>query len=170
MRRGFSLVEVVIAVGLFASAVAIVLALLPALVGQSTASGESLVAQRFGDPLRIELQRLATAGGFDALAGRAPVASAPVSGGLAFVASKDGARLHSLSYLQPAGSDALAESEQFFLIEVWQFPTGPLAFDPAGAVLPLTVRVSWPYRSPGSTSVVDLSNRSQLTFNTAILR
>lgn len=170
MRRAFSLVEVVIAVGLFATAVAVVLALLPALVGQTAAAGESLVAQRLPDPLRLELQRLATSGGFNALAARAPLAATPLSGGLAFVASRDGARLHALDYLPPTAAETLPEADQFFLIEVWKFPSAPLAYDPNGAVLPLMVRVSWPYRTPGSVVVVTASSRSQLTFNTALLR
>ena len=170
MRRAFSLVEVVIAVGIFATAVAVVLGLLPALVGQTSSASESLVAQRLPDPLRLELQRLAASGGFDALASRAPIAATPLNGGLAFVASRDGARLHALDYLPPTMAEALAEDEQFFLIEVWRFPSGPLAYDPAGAVLPLTVRVSWPYRAPGSVVVVAAASRSQLTFNTSLLR
>jgi len=170
MRRAFSLVEVVIAVGLFATAVAVVLALLPALVGQTAAAGESLVAQRLPDPLRLELQRLATSGGFDALAARAPLAATPLNEGLAFVASRDGARLHALDYIPPTEAETLPEAEQFFLIEVWKFPSGPLAYVPNSAVLPLTVRVSWPYRAPGSAVVVTAASRSQLTFNTALLR
>lgn len=170
MCRAFSLVEVVIAVGLFASAVAVVLALLPALVSQTAAASESLVAQRLPDPLHLELQRLATTGGFDALAARAPLAATPLSGGLAFVASRDGARLHALDYLPPTAAETLPEAAQFFLIEVWKFPSGPLVYDSTGAVLPLTIRVSWPYRAPGSAVVVAAASRSQLTFNTALLR
>lgn len=168
--RAFSLVEVVIAVGIFAGAVAIVLALLPSIGRQAAASGDSLVAQRFPDALGVELRRLATGGGFDALVARAPVASAPLDGGLAFVASRDGARLHSLDYLAPAKADALPEAEHYFLVEVWRFPSAPLAYDPRGAVLPLMVRVSWPFRALGPTATIALADRSQLTFNTAISR
>lgn len=166
--RAFSLVEVVIAVGVFAGAIAVILALLPALSGQAAAAGDSLVAQRIPDALRVELRRLATSGSLHSLAMRVPVAVAPLDDGLAFVASRDGARLHVREYLPPASADTLPADEQFFLLEVWRFPAAPLAYDATGTVLPLLVRVSWPYRAPSSASVVALTDRAQLTFNTAI--
>lgn len=167
---GFSLVEVVIALGVFASAIVVVLALLPAIGGQASAAADSLVAQRMPDALRVEMQRLAAAGGFDALAARTPVADSPLGDGLAFVASRDGARLHSLDYLPPHAADILAVDEQYFLVEIWRFPSAPLAYDAAGAVLPVMVRVSWPHRVPGASSAVARANRSEATFNAAILR
>ncbi len=162
--------EVVIAVGVFAGAVAIILALLPAISGQAAAAGDSLVAQRLPDALRVELQRVATNGGFNTLATRVPISSVPLDGGLSFVASRDGSRLHALDYLPPAVADALPEEEQYFLVEVWRFSSAPLAYDAGGAVLPLMARVSWPYRVRNSAAVVTPANRTQLTFNTAILR
>lgn len=162
--------EVVIAVGVFAGAVVIVLALLPSITTQAAAAADSLVAQRLSDALRVEMQRVATVGGFDALATRVPVASSPLDDGLAFVASRDGARLHSLAYQTPASADSLADDDQYFLVEVWRFPTAPLAYDSAGAVLPVMVRVSWPYRLPGSSAAVALASRSQIAFNSSVQR
>lgn len=169
-RCGFSLVEVVIAVGVFVGAIVVVLALLPSLTSQSAASADALVAQRLPDALRVEMQRLAAAGGFDALASTVPVMRTPLDGGLAFVASRDAARLHSLSYLAPAASDTLLLREQYFLVEIWRFPAAPLAYDGTGAVLPVYVRVSWPYRVADSGSPVALENRRSLTFTCAINR
>lgn len=166
----FSLLEVVIALGIFASAIVIVLALLPSIGGQASSAADALVAQRMPDALRVEMRRLATAGGFDALATRTPVAGAPLEEGLAFVASRDGARLHSLDYFPPNAADALAASEQYFLVEIWRFASAPLAYDATAAVLPVTVRVSWPYRVPGSPDAVPRRDRAELTFNAAILR
>ena len=168
--RAFSLLEVVIAIGVFVTAVAIILALLPSIGGQAASAGDSLVAQRLPDPLRVEMQRLAASGGFDALATRTPVASSPLGDGLPFAASRDGARLHALDYLTPGAADALAPEEQYFLVEIWRFPSAPLAYDAAGAVLSVMVRVSWPYRVPGSASAVASASRSELTFNASILR
>lgn len=170
MRRAFSLVEVVIAVGVFASAIAVVLALLPALTAESAASADALVAQRLPDALRIEMQRLAAVGGFDALATNAPVMNAPLDNGLAFVAAHNGARLHTLSYLAPSASDALLPREQYFLVEIWRFPSAPLAYEATGTVLPVYVRVSWPYRVADAGSPVAIENRSSLTFTCAINR
>lgn len=174
MRRvapcAFSLIEVVIAIGVFATAMAIILALLPSIGGQAASAADSLVAQRLPDPLRVEMQRLAGAGGFDALAARAPVAASPLGDGLAFVAARNGAQLHSLDYLPPVAADALPLEEQYFLVEIWRFPSAPLAYDAAGAVLPVMVRVSWPYRTAGSSNVVPRANRTELNFNASILR
>lgn len=169
-RRGFSLVEVVIAVGVFAAGITVVLALLPSLTNQSAASTEALVAQRLPDAVRMEMQRLAAAAGFDALAANVPVMSAPLDNGLAFVAGRDGARLHALNYLAPAASEALLLREQYFLVEIWRFPSPPLAYDAGGAVLPVYVRVSWPYRVADDGSPVVVENRSSLGFTCAINR
>jgi hypothetical protein len=173
MRRdrhsAFSLVEVVIAVGIFAVAVATILALLPALTRPSSEATDSLVAQQQPDNLRIELQRLAGAG-FDALATAAPVMAAPLENGLLLVASRDGARLHSSGYLPPSASLRIPPDEQYFAVEVWRFSQPPLAYDAGAAVLPLYVRVSWPYRNPGSGTPTALADRKQVTFTVAINR
>lgn len=169
-RRGFSLVEVVIAVGVFAGAIAVILALLPLLTARSAASADVLVAVRLPDALRVEMQRLATAGGFDEFAVRVPVMNTPLADGLTFVAARDGARLHALSYQAPGASDALLLHEQYFLVEVWRFPSAPLAYDAAGAVLPVYIRVSWPYRISDAGEPVAVENRSSLTFTCAINR
>jgi len=169
-RRAFSLLEVVIAVGVFASAIVVILALLPALAKEAAASADALAAQRLPDALRVELQRVAGAGGFETLAANVPVLHAPLGNGLAFVASRDAARLHSEAYLAPAPADAIPEREKYFLVEVWRFPAAPLAYDASGTVLPVLVRVSWPHRVAANGSPVDWASRSSLTFSTAINR
>lgn len=168
-RRGaFSLIEVIVAVTLFAGAVAVILALLPGLALRGAENSDRLVAQRLPESVRIELGRL-SAGGFDALAGRVPVASFPPVNGLALVASRDGTRVHSRDYLPPAG-DRLADAEQYFLIECWRFPGAPLAFDAAQSALALNVRVSWPYHQPGSDASVPIEGRHEFTFVIGINR
>ena len=165
--RGFSLVEVVIAVGVFAVAVATTLSLLPSMTRQMANAGDALAAQRIAGSLRIELQRLA-ASGFDGLASQAPIMASPLINGLQFVATRDGLPLHSLSYLPPAVP--IASGDQYFLIEVWRFNQAPLAFVGSSAVLPLYVRVSWPYLNPGSATPTLLGSRAQLTFTVSIIR
>ncbi|MBX3735376.1 MAG: hypothetical protein KF715_01695 [Candidatus Didemnitutus sp.] len=162
--------EVVIAVGVFAGAIAVVLALLPSLTAQSASSADALVAQRLPDAVRVEMQRLATIGSFDALATNVPVMTGPLDNGLAFVAARDGARLHTLNYLSTATGDVLLLREQYFLVEIWRFPAAPLAYEATGAVLPVYVRVSWPYRVADAGSPVALENRNSLTFTCAINR
>ncbi|MDI1337800.1 MAG: prepilin-type N-terminal cleavage/methylation domain-containing protein [Lacunisphaera sp.] len=166
---GFSLLEVVIAVGIFAVAVTVTLALLPSLTRQAADGADGLSAQCLPDSLRIELQRLAS-GNFNGLATAAPVMTAPLTNGLDFVATRDGSRLHSSTYLAPAASALIPADEQYFAIEVWRFNQGTLGYDANAAILPLYVRVSWPYRNPGSGTPAALADRSQLTFAVAINR
>lgn len=166
--RAFSLVEVIIAVGLFATSVTVMIALLPSLARQSAESSALLAAQRLPDALKVELTRLARTN-FDALAGQVPVMSAPLTGGLGFVADRDAARLQSRDYLPPA-TGQLAESEQHFLVECWRFPDEPLRFDNQKGFLALVVRVSWPYRLPGTSAPTAESARSQFMLTVALNR
>jgi type II secretory pathway pseudopilin PulG len=173
MRRpaascAFSLIEVIVAVALFAGTVAVILALLPGLLRQGAENADRLVAQQLAGPLRIELKRLSTAG-FDALAGQVPVMGQPPVNGLAFVASRDGSGLHSRDY-RPPGTGRIAEGEQYFLVECWRFPTGPLAFDAAQSSLALAVRVSWPHRQPGAAAPTPSEARHELVFATGVNR
>ena len=166
---GFSLIEVVIAAGIFAVAVTVTVALLPSLARQSTDSADTLAAQRLPDNLRVELQRLA-AGNFTGLAATVPVMAAPLANGFDFVATRDGSRLHSATYLPPVGSALIPQEDQYFAVEVWRFAQAPLSYDSAAAILPLYVRVSWPYRNPGNAIPTALVDRSRLTFTITINR
>lgn len=167
-RTGFSLIEVIVAVALFAGAVVTILALLPGLTARGTETNDRLIAQQLPDALQAELRRLA-APGFDALAARAPVMGMPPMNGLAFVATRDGARLQARDYLPPS-SGRMAESEQYFLVECWRFPEGALQFDAAQSNLALAVRVSWPHRQPGSTAPVAAELRHELMFTMSVNR
>jgi type II secretory pathway pseudopilin PulG len=140
--RSFSLVEVVIALAVFALSISVILALLLPLSRLGAQSADRLVAQRLADALQAELARLAAAETFDALALEVPLLMTPGSG-LAFVATRDGSQLHSRHYLPPA-SARIAAAEQYFLLECWRFPEAPLRFEAGQSVLALAVRVSWP--------------------------
>ena len=168
-RAGFSLIEVVLAAGIFAVAVTMMLALLPALTRQSAESADALVAQGLPDRLRVELRRLA-ANDFNGLANTIPVMGVPLKNGLLFVASRDGSRLHSANYLPPATSQSLPQEQRYFAIEAWRFNQGTLQYDGPASVLVVHVRVSWPAYNPGSTAVTPLADRSQFTFPIAINR
>jgi type II secretory pathway pseudopilin PulG len=173
MRRpqkasAFSLVEVVIAVGVFAIAITGILAVLPAITRNAADSAESFTAQGLTDAVESELTRL-SAKAFDSLANAVPVMSTPLDHGLELVAAHDGEHVQSLSLFAPT-TVRLGPDDQFFLIESWRFNESPLAYAPTGTVLPLFVRVSWPYRLPGVARPVPLSDRSQFTFTLAISR
>ncbi len=163
------MVEVVIAVGIFAVAVVSILGLLPALVRPAGESADLLAAQRLAGPVEIELGRLA-ASNFDALVAAVPVMSEPLQNGFSLVGARDGLRLRSLNNGFAAGSPELAQGEQYFFVEVWQFPQPDLRYDGASGLLAVHVRVSWPYYNPGVLAPIPLVDRSQVTFTVSLIR
>ncbi len=167
---GFSLLEVIIATGIFAATASVMLALIPALGRQASGTTDTLAALRLPDALHTELQRLAVSGGFDALAGQTRPMAIPLPATLALVGPRDVSRLQTLDYLPPSASEQIPEAEQYFLIEVWRFDQAPLAFAPGGAVLALHARVSWPHHIPGSSAIVPLAAREQVNFNLSLVR
>lgn len=169
-QPGFSLIEVIIAVGIFAAAVAVILGLLPSLTRQAATSADTLAALRLPDSIRAELQRLALTGGFDALAGQARPMTAPLPATLSLVANREATRVQSLSHHAPPPAERIARAEQYFHIEAWSFNQAPLMFAPGQAVLALHVRVSWPYFTPDSTAATRPADREQVTFNLALNR
>jgi len=165
--RGFTLLEVIIAVGLFVTAVTVVIGLIAGLSRQGADSNDVLTAQRLPEPLKVELARLASSG-LDGLADRVPVMASPLAGGLAFAAPRGAVRVDSLEYLPV--SAPIPTDEQYYLLECWRFPSEPLRFDGQKAFLALYVRVSWPYRLPGATAPTALADRSQVTFTLSLNR
>lgn len=166
--RGFSLLEVIIALGLFAGSVTVIIALLPALSRQASVSSDRHVAQRLPDAVAGELKRLANAG-LDSLAPQIPLMNGPLSDGFRLVADRDGAAVQSLAYLPP-GSGRLAEDQQYFLLECWRYPAEPLRFDNTKGFLAVAVKVSWPYRLPGSAFPTSESSRHQLQYTVSLTR
>lgn len=167
---GFSLLEVIIAIGIFAVGVSAILGLLPALSRQAGRSADTLNAMHLGDALRIELQRMAAAGGFDALAAETKPLTAPLSDTCQLVAMREGLRLHALNFQPPPEAEQFEESGRYFLIEVWRFNETMLAYESGDAALALHVRVSWPFRIPGATAPVPAAERESITFNLALHR
>lgn len=165
--RGFTLLEVVIAIGLFVTAVTVIIGLIAGLSRQGADSADMLAAQQLPAPLQVELSRLASPG-LDSLAGRMPVMASPLMGGLAFAAARDAVRVDSLEYLP--GPDLLPANEQYYLVECWRFPSEPLRFDGQKGFLALYVRVSWPYRLPGAPGPTEPADRSQITFTLSLNR
>ena len=168
--KGFSLFEVVIAVGIFAAAITVMVGLLPSLTRQSTVAVEMQAALRLPDSVRSELERVATAGGFDGLAGHFSPLSSSLPDTLKLVAIRDASIVQSLDYQPPSAAEWIGADNRYFLIEAWKFSDPPLVFETAGASLLLHVRVSWPYHLPNSPLVTPLANREQVTFNIALRR
>lgn len=166
--RGFSLIEVIIAAGIFAGTMATVIALMAVLSRQSGETADTLVAARLPDAVKVELDRLAAAG-MGALAAQVPELNPPLGDGLALVASRDAAQVHALAYL-PSVAGRIAADEQYYLIECWKFHSEPLRYEPTSAFLALHVRISWPYRAPGLSTPVALAERNQLSFAVSLNR
>ena len=169
-RRGFSLIEVGLATGIFALGVTVILGLLPALTRQSAVSTDVLAALRLPDAIRVELQRVAAAGGLDALASETKPLTAPWPDTLTLVATRDGSQVHTLNYQSPPADGRIEEDRQYFLIEACRFAQSPLGFDASAPTLALHLRVSWPYRPPGSAVIVAAVAREQFTFNLVLRR
>jgi hypothetical protein len=86
--------------------------------------------------------------------------SVPLENGRAWVATVLGQRIEPET---GAGSGGIGTDEQYFLIELWRFSTPPLGYDPGAAMLPLYVRISWPYRVPGSLTPIRFADRNHIT-------
>jgi len=99
--RSFTLLEVLIAVGLFVSAITVVIGFIAGLSRQGADTHGVLAARGLPEPLKLELTRL-SAVGMDSLAGRVPVMASPLAGGLPFASARDVARVDSLEYLTAA--------------------------------------------------------------------
>jgi type II secretory pathway pseudopilin PulG len=166
-RYAFSLIEVVIATGIFAVTITIILALLPATVRQLVDSRDAANASRLGDAIRLETQQLATQNGFDAFAGSIPVMDSSFDTGLLLVASRDSADVRPANLFEPVLRD------QYFLIELRRFPAGQLGYDSNAGCLALSARVSWPYRAltpTGLSGPTDAANRQQVFLTIVIQR
>lgn len=162
--RGFSLTEVVIALGVAVAGLLLVLAILPGLLRQPAEARQTHIALGLPGAVTAELGRHA---GHDlaGLAGRAADFGAG-SSPLRLVAAADGSDVR-----VPAGDEDGAR-EQFFLIELHRFPAhSPLAASGNASFVALQARVSWPYRPAASSgSEVPAELRGRLTFNLALHR
>lgn len=170
----FSLIEVIVAVGLFAGSIAVILGLMGPLARQTAESADALAAQRLPEPIRVELRRLAGTN-LDGLAGQIPIMSAPLDNGFALIAPRDATRVQSLVYLPPL-SGQVPSPEQYYLVECWRFPSKPgdptdqLSYNGQKGFLALHVRVSWPYQIPGGPAATPLAGRRQITFTVSLNR
>ena len=168
--RGFSLFEVIIAVGIFGAAITIMLSLLPALVASAAKASDTIVAVRLPDAVGLELQRVAISGGFEALVSEISRLSEPLPATLTLAADRALERVQTLNYLPSMAAEQIPEASRYFLIEVWRFTTPPLEYNARGAGLAVQVRVSWPFFIPGADTVAPLSEREQFVFNLALNR
>jgi prepilin-type N-terminal cleavage/methylation domain-containing protein len=175
-RAAFTLIEVIIAVAIFAGAIVVIIGLFGPLnrsIGEVADNGR---AARLADGINVELMRLrdtqsTTSGSkLDALA--TLVANGAV---LNLVASADGSRVirESDAVNDPLTGTppGIATRDRYYLIEVRMQPA-PLNYTAGTSTfLALTATVSWPYQvATGPTTSIPsvVSERQSLLFNYAL--
>ncbi len=151
-RRGFALIEVVMALGVLALAVIALLAFLAAAAGAEGGAADAQAAASLGGPVQAELERLRAELGFDGLAAVVPPAGSPAP--LRLVATRDGRRALCADGA-PAPADhplddpalpGIARRDRYFLVEISRqldLPDGP-----AAGFVAVSAIVRWPYLVP----------------------
>lgn len=168
-ERGFSLVEIVIAIGIFASAVAVVLALFGPLNRSVTEVSDAARAARLAEAINVELLRIRDAFPYNAAQTRTEQFAATfASGPLTLVGSADGTRVvrESEATNDPVTGNprGIAGRDQLYVIRISTPPgytAGTLSY------LPLTATVSWPYHQatgPGAADFVEATASQARSF------
>jgi type II secretory pathway pseudopilin PulG len=151
-RSGFSLVEVIVAIGLVAVVLIALLAAFGPMARSAGNAADAQVAGRLAGNIQLELERLQAELGLEGLAAAVPPAGSAAP--LLLVATRDGQRVlradgaalatdHALN--EPA-LPGIARRDRYFVAEVTQQLDLPYV---AGAgFLAVSVRVQWPYRQP----------------------
>lgn len=150
--RAFSLIEVVVALGILAVTLIAVLGLLASSTRPAGEIADVHVAARLGGNIQDELERLKAGLGLDGLAAMVPAGGSAAP--LQLVATRDGLRVLRADGAAPAASQALtdpvrpgiANRDRYYLAEVTQQLDLPYA--PGAGFLAVSVRVTWPYRLP----------------------
>lgn len=146
-RAAFSLVEVIVAIGILAVTVVAVIGMSAALGQRAATINARGQAIALADAIENELERIrdvlpkaAGSSALDALAALAPENTSEQS--LRLVAANDGLRVAREDEDDPAFR--VPPAAQYFLVEVRQ-QSGPLAYGESG-FLALAVTIRWPYR------------------------
>jgi hypothetical protein len=143
---GFSLIEIVIAIGVVAGGVAVILAILPSLIRQNEESTDLQTALRLPDAVENRL--------YAEMNGAFP---GDMLEGIVLVAGKEGSNVRPERLLNSPALPA------YFYIEVSVFTTGELTYQLGRLVLPLQVRVAWPYAAVEAAGGPDNSGNFQTT-------
>ncbi|MFA6288380.1 MAG: hypothetical protein WC661_13435 [Opitutaceae bacterium] len=146
-RTAFSLVEVVVAVGIFAIGIVGVLGLLSPSIKSVSEVGDTAVANRLADNIQVELERL----GFTYISDPARLGTS--SNTLTLVANRDGSRVllstvadNDVVNGSPPG---ILNRNRYYGITVQQLSSLP--YTAGSGFIALSVRVVWPYQIPNTT-------------------
>ena len=157
----FTLIEVALAVAIFAGVIVTVLGLLGPSLQRVGDVLDSSIASRIVDGVEFELERV----------GMSAVVSATSGGVLRIVASGDGTRVILETDASKAITDSppgIPEDERYFLIEVSRLQTP--AYSSGDGYIGLSIQASWPFRRVGTDAVVPIESRSIFVFTTALTR
>jgi len=127
-RQGFSLVEVIIAISVAGGALAVILALLSGLLRATEDAADHQTALQLVGAIEVRL--------YEEMGGVFP---GGLQAGRVLVADKVGTNLRGELESDTTFSPA------YFYIVVSPFTQPPLTYQASRGVLPLRVRVSWPY-------------------------
>jgi len=150
--RAFTLLEVVVAIGILAVTLIAVFGLLAASTRPAGVIADTQVAAHLGENIQDELERLKAGLGLDGLAAIVPLGGSAAP--LQLVATRDGRRVLRADGSAPAAGNSLndplrrgiANRDRYYLAEVTQQLDLPYA--PGAGFLAVSVRVTWPYRLP----------------------
>lgn len=150
--RGFTLVEVIVALGVLALMLPFALALFGTLAGVGRDGADAETAARLAGSVQDELERLRGELGWEGLAAAIPPAGSAVP--LRLVAARDGLHLLRADGEAPPADHRLddnvlpgiARRDRYFLVEVTQSPDLP--YNPGAGFLTANVRITWPHRLP----------------------
>jgi|GEM_PF-804031 len=145
--RAFSLVELILALAVAGGALAVLLALLSGLLREAAGTADHQTALHLAGAIE---QRL-----YETMGGAFP---GGVQAGRVLLADNEGGTLRDESENDPTLPLA------YFHIELSPFAGAPLAYEAERGVLPLRVRVSWPY-----TAVVSAAAHAGAAANTQSL-
>jgi len=140
-REGFSLIEVVFAVGLLVLAAIPLLALLPVADGLEAEARDFGTAASLAESIRLEAEYLI------------PVADFPDFEELPLAAARDGTGLQPFTAELPAAAG-------YFRVNLAATASAPLDYSPDNPLLVLQVRITW----PGSAGTTAAGRRGELQF------
>ena len=176
LARAFSLIEVIVALGLLAVTVVAVLALRGSIDRSVGDVSDYYRAAQLADAITVELKRLrdlplpvGQRDSLDALAVLIPVGASDRP--LRLVAPREGSRVLRESDADDPAS-GLALRDRYYLIEVRQ-QTAPLAYAPGAGYFAVAVTVKWPFQlvadsSAAGAAAADLTQASVLMLNFAL--
>jgi len=171
-RFAFTLLEVVVALGLLAASVMFTVSLQSSISRSIAETAESARAAQLVDAILVELQRIRDApvenGPGDRLQALAAIIpGAQDSSSLRLVGARNGTVVFRETDLD-ASPTRIDAADRFYLVEVRQQPV-PLDYVRGAGFLAFTLKISWPYRpSPGPPGKSSPSRGSSLVFNAAI--